>query len=91
MSLVEWMRRVAGLELEQQERWSRQLLLVNTVRGIVGEDPLSLDDLVREGSKRRVRPEETAAYRAKWDAFIGRNIDWINRVRDEHAARDGSR
>ena len=54
----------------ERSQWRHTLAVVNTIVGVLGGDPIELDEL--QGN---AKPPDRDAY----DAWKGRNIDWISR------------
>lgn len=70
LSLREWVLRSQAYRRTERQAWERTLCLVNTVGGLAGADPITLDDLQDGKHPRRDG-------RARYEALKGRHIDWI--------------
>jgi len=70
MSLQEWSARLQAHNANERAEWHRTLAVVNTVRGIVGGDPIKMD---QDPQTRHDRDTGREAY----EALKGRRMDWI--------------
>ena len=71
MSLAEWQARRQAYNANERAAWERTLAVVNTVRGVVGGDPISMDSSPQRTPKR--------SDREGYEALKGRHMDWIQR------------
>lgn len=70
MSLQEWQCRLQAYNANERAEWGRTLAVVNTVRGIVGGDPIDMD-----GGTQPRQDRDTG--REQYEALKGRHMDWI--------------
>lgn len=70
MSLQEWSARLQAYNANERAEWSRALAVVNTVRGIVGGDPVEMGASAQPRHDRDTRREA-------YEALKGRHMDWI--------------
>jgi len=68
MSLREWLLRKAALDAQERADWRRTLAVVNTVRGIMGADPIEMGAT----PKRTQKDSDTDAL----DAMKWRHREW---------------
>lgn len=70
LTFREWTLMEQAAQRTDRGEWRRTLAIVNTVIGIMGGDPITMD-----GLQEKAKPTSD---REAWEAWKGRNMQWIS-------------
>jgi len=73
MSLQEWGARLQAYNANERAEWNRTLAVVNTMRGLVGGDPIDIDHTPKS------KAEKYEEGRADYEAYKESISDWIDK------------